>query len=426
MGTYSPYSPLAWVDGSTSVPLSAANLNKHESALAVASAYGPTHLVHQSGGQTIARRADGTVLSSLATSAANNPTVIQAAIDDGATAAPSSNVNYTGAHLYIAAGDYAIGAQIVRKPHVGISGMFGSYFDNWNSTTQWGTILRSTSALGTTPMMLFGTNGGGTRVAANPHGVWTRSLVLDTTASTGHCVSIVDTAFTIFQDCLIRPNGSSYGIEDTGSTGYPNGSYDLGIYDCALKGGARNLWTGPAGGASFAGTDGIIMRSRIMSATHCLDMNSGGWLIIGNHITHGNAGYLIYSNTGPDMVTIVGNFLDSGTNAMIYLKSGVSSVIQSNHFYNDTAYADPTGAVLVLPWGKVACTGNTFMLRPGSTGVKGFIATGDATKGLISKNCTFIPAGNTSWVAPVVNLSGVAVADRSDGSSYIGENLAWT
>lgn len=413
----STYSPLAWANG-VAPALNATALNGHDNALAGLAAARATHIVYQAGGNTIARRADGSVVSSLATSATNNPTVIQAAINDGGHT-PVSNTHVAGSLVHIARGRYDMASGLTAKYGVALRGDYGGWYDNWSSAGTFGTMLAATAALAG-PLLTVGVSGAGSRVAANPHGLWVGNLLLDGSAATSQdLIYTIDTAFIVIRGCFLR--GGNAGIRVAGTSGPFTGSYDMDVLDTVFKGCVDGVTV------TATGTDGMIRNCRIMSCTNNsvhIESGGGGWQIHNNHLTHGGAVSHIYAN-GMDAIQIVGNYIDSGTVAGLYIKSGGASSIVGNYCIADAAFTDATGAYISLPWGKTTCIGNHFVTKPGSTGIKGFISTGDATKGVIANNITRQRTTSTGWVAPVVNASGVAVADRSDSGSYIGGNVTW-
>lgn len=415
------YNPLTWVNDAAPA-LSAANLQGHDNVLAHASAGLPTHLVYQHEGKTIARRADGAVLSSMATSSANNPAVIQAAIDDAATA-PVAGEHVPGARVHIARGQYVMDSGIVAAYGVALSGDYGGWYDQWASAGTFGTLLTGTAGLAV-PLVTVGVSGSGLRLADNPHGLWIESLLLDCTAApTQNCITITDTAFVMVSRCFIR--GGNYGIHITGTSGPFVGAYDIDIYDCVIKSCTTGVRVSLLSGSS-TGTDGMIRGCRIMSSSsHQVHIDYGGWQISDCHFTFGQSAHHIHAEN-VDAIQISDNYLDSGTIAGIYLKSAGASTIVGNHFVNDAAFTDPTGAIISIPWGKCTVTGNILVSKADTTGLKGFVSTGDQTKGVIVGNVARLRASSTGWVAPVVDGSGVTVATRDDAASYIAGNVAYT
>jgi hypothetical protein len=213
-------------------------------------------------------------------------------------------------------------------------------------------------------------------------------------------------------------------VHVAGTSGPFTGSYDIDIFDCVIKDCGRGIYVAPTSG-STSGSDGIIRGCRIMSCSiNSIDLSVGGWQISGCHLTHGGAVNHIYANN-VDGVQINSNYIDSGTVAGIYVKSAGASSIIGNECVADAAFTDPTGAYISVPWGKCTVIGNYLLTKSNTTGLKGFISTGDKTKGVIQGNITRRRTTSTGWVAPVVDGSGVAVADRSDTGSSISGNVSW-
>ncbi len=199
----------------------------------------PTHIVYRTATNTVAQRADGTILSSLATSPMNNPTVIQAAINDAATG-PSGSTHRPGGCVMIDRGQYDCATGITGKWGVMITGVPGSWYDNWNSAGTFGTMVAGTAALGSTPLFTFGVSGAGVRVPANPHGQWMTNLVLDNTAApSADVLKFVDTAFGTLQHLFIR--GGANAMHLTSTDGPFDGTYDTNINRVMTKANRRAL-----------------------------------------------------------------------------------------------------------------------------------------------------------------------------------------
>jgi hypothetical protein len=387
---------------------------------------GPTHIVYQSGGRTIAKRVDGTSLSDLPTTAANNLTVIQAAINDANTGigVPAFN-HYPGGHVYIDRGVYDIPASssIVAKYGVALSGSFGSYYDNWNNAGTFGTMIRANGA-GTAPLIVAGVLASGSRVATNPHGLWIQSLILQGNARAGEGIQVNDTAFTRFRDLYIRD--TLIGMNFRGAIdGVFSGTMDPGIQGCIFKNNAMCIDQNVVAPGTFTGTDAIVSDCRFMSSTGTqVRIKYGGWQVANCHFTHGT-GVLHLDVDGADVVQINNNYFDSGNTTLVNLKCSSASSFIGNLLIIENNIAHASGAAVELPWGRVTAIGN--FLRPSSTynNLKGFIATGTPSQGVIFGNITLRRTGKTGWVNDVVSLTGVSVANRDDGGSYIGGNKNW-
>lgn len=387
-----------------------------------APAVAPTHIVCQAGGNTTAQRADGTVLRSLPTSAVNNSIVIQAAIDDAASS-PASNAHVPGGCVMIDRGRYNCNTGIIGRYGVMITGVPGSWYDNWNSAGTFGTMIAGTATLGSTPLLTFGVSGNGSRVPTNPHGQWVTNLVLDNTAApSADVLRFVDTAFGTLQHLFIR--GGNTAMRLSGTSGPFTGTYDTNISRVMTKGNARAILTDVISG-SYTATDGIISDCRFMSALQVtMEIKYGGWQISNCHFTHGNATNHLYAD-GVDSMTITGCYFDSGTRAGVVLRSGGVSSIIGCLCINDVAFTDATGAYISVPWGKCNIIGNILRTTPGTTGLKGFVSTGDRTRGVVAFNSTRRRSSSSGWVASVVDATGAAVADRVDAGSWIGGNTSW-
>jgi hypothetical protein len=428
---YTRFTPLTWQNGVANPALGATNLNARDGMLAFASAAGPSHVVYQQGGQTIARRADGSVVSSLSTSSANNPVVIQAALDAANSGnTPAANTHVPGGHVMIAAADYTMATGVTIPYSVAMSGPYGSWYDAWNSAGTFGAQLRATSAVGSSALVQMGVDSEGTRVATNPHGAWLGQLVVDSTASTGPSVQIMDSAFVVLENLYIKPGSGQTGIDITGSLGVFDGTFDSNIFRVTVKGGGRGMHVHLVPGGDFTGTDGMLHKCRFKSQTiAAIETDYGGWQIMQNHFTHGGGAYHVLSTVGgPDVLQIVGNYFDSGTIEHLNIKSAHIVIVSNNLFLADGLAHTPTGtsdALCQFPWGKVHFTDNILRLTNGGSGVKGFVYTGDTARGRITGNSVYKGTGWADWVAPVVTSSGTAQADVTTPASRIGDNIVW-
>lgn len=267
--------------------------------------------VYQDGTDTIAVRRDGTVISQLSTNAANNATVIQAAIDDVAgtqTFGTASTVGYGGGGTVELSGDlYELSDNIELKYGVSLKGQ-GCSFDRYGfvetAHSMQGTVLAPTSGLptedvedgaGTTnqrPCILVGRLvSGSTQSTTNPHGcrisdlgIWMRS------ANTGQGVLICDTQYVRLRDVVVTgANGTDgAGFRVISSLAPDDGAHANELIDCWANYCTRGLDVNGSGS-----TDGYVRGGRFLQ---CIDRSislgqnggGGGWQISDAHFTAGS------------------------------------------------------------------------------------------------------------------------------------------
>jgi len=387
-----------------------------------------THIVYQSAGRTIARRADGASVSDLPTTAANNRTVIQAAIDDANTRGVGGTpgfAHYPGGHVLIDRGVYDIPANtsIVAKYGVAISGVYGSWYDRWNNAGTFGTMLRANGA-GTSPLIQVGILASGSRLATNPHGIWIQSLVLQGNARAGDGIDFNDVGFIHIEDIYVRDCNVAFHWRGQ-LPGTFDGTMDQGVHRCVTKACNMAMDTTAMAPSTYTGTDMIMSNCRFMSSIGTqVRARYGGWQFMNCHFTHGNSA-LHLDIDGADTIQINSNYFDSGNAALCSIKTSFVSTFVGNICIIEGAVASVSGAAVEFPWGRCTAIGNTLRPNTGYSGLKGFIATGTPSQGVIFGNITGRRTGATGWVSDVVTMAGAAVADRNDGGSYIAGNKNW-
>lgn len=378
----------------------------------------PDIFVYQSSGNSIAISKSGTVVSSQSTSATNNVTVIQAAIDAVAT---STSTLGAGGAVLIDRGVWDLSASLNLKYGVSLYGQLGSWHDNWSGANLFGTILRPTSAVGSGATIQCGVAASGTRLATNPHGSWIMSLAIDgSNNSAGMGIYWLDCSYTRTQNVFIRNFAS--GIRFTGNVGQSGGpttgsSLDNMVYDCTISACAYGIKVD-----GVASTDGAIRDCRIMSSTtNSINISGGGWQISGGHFTSGSAAPHLNITAGQFMC--YGCYFDSGTSylAQIYASLGT---ITNCLFVPSTGVT--ANAMVQLNFGKTTVTNNTFWLQSATnSALKGAVEVQSGeVNGLIRDNIIRNRSGNT--LIPVVKPSGADFGTANTASMYVGENLQWT
>ncbi len=340
----------AWVESADVVPNDPGPPVTLDGEPIMATAY-----VYRDATNTIAIERDGTVIQSLATSAANNPIVIQAAIDFAAGAydpGSTSTLGYGGGGLVELSADlFEIAAAIELKYGTSLKGQ-GCAFDRngfvETAHSMQGTVIAPTSALptidiedggGTTnrrPAILVGrsTGGSGSQSTTNPHGAYVRDLgVWMGRADTGQGVLIADTQYVKVYDVVVNgANGAGgCGIEILSTNSPDDGAHANEIRRCWLNYCSIGLNVNGSGS-----TDGMMSECRLLqcddkSAVFGASGGGGGWQISGNHFTAGSgeANPHVDLASGPHMVT--NNYFDTSGGYDITCDTA-GSTISGNYF----------------------------------------------------------------------------------------------
>jgi hypothetical protein len=239
--------------------------------------------VYQLGGNTIAKDRSGNTISSLATTAANNTTVINAAIDaiDGTrnVGTLTTQGHAGGGTVLLADRNWEISGAIILKYGVSLEGA-GRAFDRAGLVASGhsfsGCTICPTSALpsidinagaGTTtkrPAILvgFSTGGSGTQSTTNPHGVSIRNINIDLRRiTTAQGLLIADAQFVYVNQCNIA-NARGVGgraIEIVSTNTPDDGAHGINITDCMLANCEIGLDANGSGS-----TDSLISNCRVL------------------------------------------------------------------------------------------------------------------------------------------------------------------
>lgn len=401
--------------------------------------FGAGVICYQTATNSVAVARDGTVLSNLATSATNNVTVIQAAIDELAgtyTAGTTTTLGYGGGGTVVLSDQlWEIDAAIVLKYGVSLKGM-GCAFDRngfvETAHSMQGTVIAPTSGLPTIdiqdgatttnrrPAILLGTlTSDSNQSTTNPHGTTVSDLgVWMRRANTGQGILICDTQYVTVQDVKVTgANGSGgVGIEILSTNSPDDGAHANEIRDCWLNYCDVGIKANGSGS-----TDGFIQGCRVLQCeTRSVELGisggGGGWQVWGCHFTTGasdmtgsNEGHLI-AYAGPCI--IFGNYFDTGGGFDVMADTALT-MITGNYFKGGS---NTKGARIYLDGNgkKSVVVGNT---AQAATGDSGFVmvsdTTGDDYRPVVTGN-VFGNGGN-SPVGVLVNSSGTAQAE--DNSS---------
>lgn len=260
--------------------------------------------VFQTGGTTYAYNGSGSVISSLSTSAANNVTVIQAAIDD-IDGTYNATGHAGGGVVRLADQNFATNAYLELKYGVSLVG--------WAAFDRNGLTGSAHSAVGTTitptgissvdvdggatttnrnPAILAGrgVSGSGTQSTTNPHGCGITGINIDMRAvTTGQGIVIADTQFFYVDRCNIFGASASggKGVEVYSTNSPDDGAHGTRITNSMIAYCYVGIYASGSGS-----TDSFVTGCRIVQ---CVSKGiqlgaasgGGGWQISDNHMTAG-------------------------------------------------------------------------------------------------------------------------------------------
>lgn len=395
--------------------------------------------VYRSGGNTIAVNRTGAVIQSLATSAANNVTVIQSAIDAVAgayTPGTLSTLGHGGGGTVGFAGQlFEVNDTIDVK--YGVSLVGESSLDRYGFVASahsfQGTCFAPTSGLGTMdisvpggsavsrrPVILLGRtqDSGSSQSQTNPHGTHIRGIGIDMRRiTTAQGIVIADTQFVTISECQIGNARGTGGvaIEVISTISPDDGAHGTDIRGCLLVNCEKGIAANGAGS-----TDSLISDCRILQMTfRTIELGvtsggGGGWQIEHCHLTTGSTdqdqagGAHIYLSGAP--TTISGNYIDTTGGHAIFSESPMCA-ITGNYIKMSSAklapiYLEGTGR-------KTVVVGNT--CQASSTGramVQVSSTSGQDFRPVVTGNI-FGDGGNNAIVGIVCDDAGNAVAESN-------------
>lgn len=395
--------------------------------------------VYQDGGNSIALNRAGGVISQLATTAVNNVTVIQAAIDHLAgtyTPGNLTTLGHGGAGAVMLSDQlWETSATIILKYGVSLVGM-GTAFDRngfvASAHSFQGCVIAPTSALASmdinegagvttkTPVILCGysTGGSGTQSTTNPHGVLIQNISIDCRRkTTAQGLVIGDTQYVYVQNVNIANarGAGGRGIDIVSTNSPDNGAHGNYVSQCFIANCERGLDANGSGS-----TDSILTECRILQCT----VNSiavgeggggGGWQIANCHFTTassdqnggGTQGHILFSG-GPGMIS--NNYFDTTGGYAIYGDTALL-MVTSNYIKCSSALVAPI--YLSGNARRATVTGNTMQA---TTATKGLVqvsaTTGDTYRPIVTGN-QIGDGGAAALVAAVVDGSGNAVAESN-------------
>lgn len=387
--------------------------------------------VIKTSGNTIAIDRTGAVISSLATTNANNATVIQAAIDvvAGTQDLPGSGSasGYGGGGtVFLADQEFVVSTTITLKYGVSLRGL-GSIdrhgLSNYNQSVL-GTVLRAASGFAG-PILAIGSTASVSRSTTNPHSTTVAGIVFAGYAATAslYGIRIRDTGHLRLQDCWFNGfRGSGAVAIKLESTRSPDeGSLGCEIIECWFTDNDKHLVCSGTGS-----TDGRIVGGRWLQHLTAgvelgLSGGGGGWQIMGGHWTTGSDAYHINADASPLMVT--GNYFDTtgtgtgGNNYHIKASSG-GLLVASNHF-KCSGSGGPQAPIQLSGNGK-KCTITGNQLLAGS-GTKAFVEIDSAANQYVIQGNNLDNDG-AAWVAPVILPAGTSVANAAGSGRWIDMN----
>jgi hypothetical protein len=399
-------------------------------------------IVYQDGGNSYARAANGDLISSATTSAANNVTVIQAAIDavDG-TYTPGTLTTLGhggGASVTLSDGLWETSGTIIQKYGVSILGSTGVFDRNGlvaSAHSFQGTVIAPTSGLSSmdieegagtttrTPVILCGyTNNGAGQSETNPHGATIAGLSIDMRRkTTAQGIVIGDSQFVYVHNVSIanaRGTGG-VGIEVISTNAPDNGAHGIHISNSFIANCTRGLSANGSGA-----TDSFLTGCRIVQ---CVDYSvvvgesggGGGWQISNNHFTTGSTdqnagdpqGHVYYSG-GPGMVST--NYFDTTGGRCIYGDTALL-LVTGNYFKCSGTRVAPIYLSGNARRGSI--TGNSMQAGASTKAlVQVSATTGDTYRPIVTGN-VIGDGGNSALVAAVIDNSGNAVAESDTAAT---------
>lgn len=347
--------------------------------------------VYQDGGQTIARRRDGSVVDSRASGSAGDALVIQAAIDD-VEGTPSSTYG-GGGTVFLTAGRYMRDRSIVLKYGVDLVGE-GAHLDDKGAGGLTGAVIDTAAGVNQSALVV-GVAASGNRVADNPHHTLIRDIGLRGIGNSSGILSR-DTRYLRVVNCVIK--NFNKGIENISSLPPDEGGLTHNYLENFIQGCGVGIET-----TGIGATDGIISGGRILSCPTSINLRGGGgWQLHGIHMTHNktNPSHCILET---DNAEVTNCYFDSGTGPLLECIATSWVVITGCYFL-----LTGEGNSHIKVGTKTNISGNTFGFKVDAN-PRGLIEVGSGGAWGIYANNWGGPVGG-AFVSPVVTPSGAAVA----------------
>jgi hypothetical protein len=421
-------------------------------------------IVYRTDTRTIAVDRYGQIISDLATTATNNSTVIQAAID--AVAGTYNNGTGDGVTFGHGGGGtvklsdqfFAITNRIELKWGVSLEGTVGTVHRRGfaaSTYSQAGTCIAPTSGLGTLdidpsattttrrPVILVGRSDASSNneLLTNPHGTFIRDLTVDTRQiTTAQCVVVADTRNVTIERCLFYNASSTGGVGVDIVTTNPyhvddNDSLGVTISNCNIV----NCTLGV--NATGAGLGDCHLYNNRITATYdgtvrIASTGSGAWQIHGNHFTAAgtrqtgtNQGHIVIGpGVGP--VVISHNYLDT-TGGWSILTESIGTVITGNYIKMSSSNTKVAPIRLLNAgrlstitgnFGQAAGTATRAMVTINTDGNQYERRTVVAGNMMGNKNSTDMTLG-AQFTGIVCDPSGAAVAEANSAMSTVIADL---
>lgn len=391
--------------------------------------------VYRSATNTIAVDRAGAIISSLATTAANNVTVIQAAIDDVAgayTPGTLTALGHGGGGLVRFSGQlFEVSAMIDVKYGVSLEGncIFDRNGSSAGAMSFQGTCFAPTSALGPvniaasggavnrTPVILLGRTQAGSEVQSttNPHNTTIRGIGIDMRReTTAQGIVVADTQFvTIDGNAICNATGAGGAAIEVVSTNTPdNGAHALDVRGNLLMNCEKGIVANGSGS-----TDSLVHDNRILiMSSMTIELGSsgggGGWQILNNHFTTATAsqtaageGHLIIAGA-PCMVT--GNYFDTTGGRSIYCSSPIVTITGNYFKHSGTTFAP----IFLTGTGRKAAVSSN--VAQGSSSCRALVqvnsTSGQDYRPVVTGNLLG-DGGNTSIVGIVCDNAGAVIAE---------------
>lgn len=348
--------------------------------------------VYQDGGDTLYINGSGTVVSQLATTAANNVTVIQAALDAVAGTQDLGTLTTLG---HGGGGTVKLSDQLYEVSSY-LDVKYGTSLEGSGSVDRYGFVASAHSFQGTTiaptsalaafdietgagsttrnPVILCGRTAVTNQSTTNPHGIRITGIAIDgRRETTAQGILLVDTQFVTIDGCVIgemRGTGGK-GIEVLSTLSPDDGGHATHIRDCLIINNEYGVYANGTGSTDSLIHDCRILQSVVNSISIGATGGGGGWQISGCHLTTGstdqNGGGTeghIYLSGAPSVIT--GNYFDTTGGYIIYADSPMA-VITGNYLKVSSSLAAPI--YLSSAGRKCTVTGNTFQASASMKGI---------------------------------------------------------
>lgn len=390
--------------------------------------------VFQTGGTTYAVNGSGTLITSAATTAGNNVTVINTAIDTikgtynasghaGGGVCRLADQNFA-TNAYI---DLLYGVSLVGWAAFDRNGLTGAAHSLAGTTiTPTGITTVDVDGGATTanrnPAILAGrgVSGSGTQSTTNPHGCGITGVNIDMRAVTsGQGIVIADTQFFYVDRCNITGANASGG---RGVEVYSTNSPDDGAHGTRITNSMIAYCYVGVYGSGSGSTDSFVEGSRILQ---CVNKGiqlgaaggGGGWQIANNHITTGTTTSCDHIESDAP-ANILNNYLDTCGGYHIILNG--PATVMGNVIKANSGAADGASLFAPITMGNGGGRASTIMGNVAQLKDTTYVAlvqidstTGDLYRPVITGNVLMTGGAAMSYTGIACNGSGAAIGETN-------------